>query len=50
MSNKTASEMSADILVALIEKISSTGNFKTDAERAAEAYKIIFAAVLNPRD
>jgi hypothetical protein len=48
MSNKTSSEISADILTALIEKISSTGNLATDAQRAAEAYKVIFAAVRNP--
>lgn len=49
MSNKTSSEISGDILVALIASVSSTGNLKTDADRAAEAYKVIFAAVQNPR-
>ena len=49
MTNKTASEIAADILVALIDKAQSTGNVKEDAERAAAAYKVIFQTVQNPR-
>ena len=48
MTNKTASEIAADILVALIDKAQSTGNVKEDAERAAEAYKVLFMAVQRP--
>ena len=48
MSNKTASELSAEILIALIGKATSLGNVKQDAERAAEAFKIIFQTVRNP--
>lgn len=49
MSNKNNSELSAEILIAVINKAPSTGSVKTDAERAAEAFKVIFAAVTNPR-
>lgn len=48
MSNKTTGEIAADILVALIEKTPSSGNVKADAERAAEAYKVLFMAVQRP--
>ncbi|WP_161809036.1 hypothetical protein [Stenotrophomonas humi] len=48
MSNKTTGEISAEILVALIDKTPSTGNIKEDAARAAEAFKVIYAAVMRP--
>ncbi len=48
MSNKTSSEISADILAALIAKVPSSGDLSADAKKAAEAYKVIFAAVRNP--
>lgn len=48
MSNKTTGEISADILATLIAKVSSSGDLTVDAKKAAEAYKVIFAAVRNP--
>jgi hypothetical protein len=48
MSNKTSSEISADILATLIAKVASSGDLSVDAKKAAEAYKIIFATVRNP--
>lgn len=48
MSNKTTGEIAADILVALIAKAPAHSSVQHEAQRAAEAYKIIFAAVQRP--
>jgi|GEM_PF-2086648 len=49
MSNKTSYEIAADILVALIAKSTPLLGVEQEAQRAAEAYKVIYAAVQQPR-
>ena len=43
--SKSYEEIAADIVITVIGKAPSSGNLKTDADRAAEAFKIIFSAV-----